>query len=510
MFSHHPSFSRWGAGIALALFLLPLGITLVPTQTHATASGSVVIVGSDLPRDPREGAYGLPGFDAIAWMLAKMIINEIIMEVKSLIEQGFFGDLMFLVDPQAFIAKLSRDVTNNLIGEISGLDTYEPLKRSMMQLLSVTYTPYSEYAKSTIDDILIEPQAFSEGFFEGGGWSGFLGYTTMPENSYIGQGFMASEENRRLVENKREEIYRELNWGDGILSLPGDCIESAGVDTNGDGFVDAQDGCINWERVNPGQFVANEMSNALGARVQTLENADDIGEILVAILQELVANIINTGFDAARNAVRSGVRNTLTGGGSSSGSGISGGGGSSSQTSAPDQDLIDAIESDLALTDEGTPLLLDIEDSHASAAQAVIIIDNTLADQVLYEEQQINHPSLLSAHELNTLREEANVIADDTAYILDQVDAAGSIDAYVSGLESLLDQAYAAKTSTNIINAWEDYNAFKIAHSDMGVALNTVVTLAESPENVAAVERAHVIHADVQDNYNHFQDILDM
>lgn len=502
--------SRPAISAMIALLVFPSALACMPSHAHATASGSVVVVGSDLPRDPREGAYGVPALDAVAWMLAKMIINEIIMEVKSLIEQGFFGDLMFLVDPQAFIAKLSRDITNHLIGEIGGMDTYEPLKRGMMQFLSVTYTPYSEYAKSTIEDILIEPQAFADGFFRGGGWTGFLAHTVMPENSPIGQGFMAAEENQRRVTRQKETILSELDWGDGILSLPGDCLVTSGVDANGDGVVNADDGCVDWERVNPGTFVAGEMSKALGSRVQTLENADDIGEILTAILQELVASIVNTGFDAARSAVRSGVRNTLTGGGSSSGGSSGGGSGNSSYASGPDQDLIHAIESDIAFANEATPLLLEVEDANAAATHAITIIDNTLTDRTLYEEQYTKHPTLTPLYRLDALRDEVAVIRDDTDYILDQIDSAGSVDSYISDLESLLDQVYAAKSSADTINAWEAYNDFKIINGEMSVALNTVITLAKSPENIAVIERAHTIHASVQNNYDAFLDTLTM
>ncbi len=499
MFGHTTfSFSRWGAGIAIALFVLPLGITLVPTHTHATASGSAVIVTSDLTRDPREGIAGTIGLDTVAWMLAKTIINDIVMEVKTLVEQGFFGDLMFLVDPQAFIAKLSRDVTNNLIGEIAGLDTYEPLKRGMMKLLSVTYTPYAIRAQSTIEDVLVEPEAFFDDFSQGG-WTGFLS-TLEPQNNPYGQYYMAMEENRRRVEEKKNEIYRELNEGGGVLSLPGNCIESVGIDTNGDGSIDASDGCINWERVNPGQFVAAEMSNALGSRVDSLENADDIGEILTATLQELVAGIINNGFDAARSSIRSGVRDTLTGGGSSS----YGFYGSGSYAPEPDQNLIKAIEEDLALVHSTNDFLANVIDAREAVREAIITIDATLSDQDDYEDALLGYPGLLSVNELSGLRGEAITIQDETTLILTQADSTGSLEVYISELESLLAQAEVARESVDKINAWEAYNNFKQRNAAMTRMFGTSIALEQSPAHTAMIARAHEIYDIVAINYNSF------
>ncbi|MBC8464924.1 MAG: hypothetical protein H8D63_00915 [Parcubacteria group bacterium] len=431
-------------GILVPLFMFG-GIIARPAPAHALfGAGDAVIVLKDITRDrtilPKE-----LGLDGIAWKVAKMLVGDIIGDLRSFINSGFFGDELLITDPDAFFAKLSRDVTTAFMSEVSNADIYGPIKTEILKLLSQSYTPYSEYAKSSLEDILINPDAFEDGFFEGGGWTGFLAHTVMPENSAIGQGFMAAEEHARQVENALGNVKSELEQSGGLLSLPGKCLESVGVDKNLDGVVNADDGCARWERLTPGQFITNTLSDALGSPLESLENADEIEEFLASMIQNLVMSLISDGISS------------LAGGGSSG----SGSGGGFQQVVGVDQELIDIIEAELALSDDVLTLGEMVQEGITTGTLTISEIDDILDymdDRGISVIVDSGDVVIITRTGLTSLQREIEDSIDDLSSVQALIETSNITDTYFSSLTSLHTQALSADTPSEIIPLYSNFN----------------------------------------------------
>lgn len=441
MTSHHLRFRTF----AIALLAIPLlvgGLVARPTPAHALfGAGDAVIVLKDITRD----ATILPkelGLDGIAWTVTKMLVGDVIGDLRSFVNSGFFGDELLITDPDAFFAKLSRDVTTAFMSEVSDADIYTPLKGDILKLLSRSYTPYSEYAKSSLEDILVNPDAFEDGFFEGGGWTGFLARTVMPENSAIGQGFMAAEEHARQVENALGNVESELEQSGGLLSLPGKCLEPVGVDKNLDGTINADDGCARWERLTPGQFITGTLSDALGSPLDSLENADEVEEFLASMIQNLVMSLLSDGISSLANDGSSG-------------------GGAFQQVVGTDQDLIEVIEGEITLSAKTLSLRDTVEDGIATGTLIISEIDDILeymSDRDMSVVVDIDDVIIITRTGLIALQREVEGDIEDLSSVQTLITTSNTTDAYAASLNDLHVASLVADTASEIITLYTRFN----------------------------------------------------
>jgi hypothetical protein len=523
---------HWGI---FGLLLLPeraeaLVVETLPGSVVTTLPGSTIVVTGDITRDatltPKE-----MGLDVIGWMLAKLVIQEVVNEMRSLIEQGFFGDLMFLVDPQAFARKIAQDITNSLIGELESMGIADPIKQALVRVLARTHGKFSNYAASTVGEVLTYPNAFYRStFYDSGGWSGFLAYSTMPENSYIGQAFMIAEENERRVWEAQQTINDELGWGNGILSMPGDCLQTVGVDSNGDGRVNADDGCVSWERVNPGTLIAGEMSKAIGSRVGSLEDADEIEEYLSAALYEVVAAVVNAGFEVARNTVRSTVRRAVTGSSdpyygnsyySPSGSGYSYSSGYPSPSSGGvrSADLVTRLYEETAELDEILVLVDKLEHGRDRAEQILSITESVLedtAESARYERLHGRTMGLISLDDLSVIHDDAEILwalAEDTLSQLDMSSVSYLESSYFPGLSYLYDRAASTQTLSEVEKVMQDYAEFKTEHARSYVMIETLTSVISSSlvddDTLGEMDDLAGIRDTVLENHQRYIDLVE-
>ena len=441
MMFHLPRFRTLSLGLIIPLFVFG-GVIARPAPAHALFGvGDAVVVVRDLTRDvsilPKE-----LGLDGIAWSVAKMLVGDIIGDLRSFINSGFFGDELLITNPDAFFAKLSRDVTTAFMSEVSSADIYGPIKTEILKLLSQSYTPYTERARSTIGDVLISPEAFDQDFAQGG-WTGFLARLE-PQNNPFGQLYMAAEEHSRQVEGAVGHVKDELGQSGGLLSLPGKCLESVGFDKNLDGAINADDGCARWERLTPGQFITSTLSDALGSPLESLENADEIEEFLAGMIQNLVMSLLSDGISS------------LAGGGSSSGSG-----GGFQQVVGVDQELIDIIETEREISDDILALRTMVQNGLATGTLTISEIDDILDymdERGMSVIVDINDIVIITRTGLISLQRDIEQSMDDLSSVQALIDASNVTDAYVSSLTSLHTQALSADTPSQIIPLYSRFN----------------------------------------------------
>ncbi|NTV22662.1 MAG: hypothetical protein HGB03_03855 [Candidatus Yonathbacteria bacterium] len=467
MTSHH-SHTSTGQKTILAFLLLAtisIGILGAPRKAHALFGlgniagllgggvGDPVIVTRDITRDltilPKE-----MGLDSIAWTIAKMLVGDIIMDLQNFVNQGFFGDPLIVTDPDAFFAKLSRDATTAFMGEVSEADIYEPIKRQLLKQLAQSYTPYSERARSTIGDVLVNPEAFMEDFKQGG-WTGFMALLE-PQNNIYGQSYMAAEEHSTRVNTAVSNVKDELDQSGGLLSLPGKCLEYAGTydiatktqdsvsidsfDYSGNAAAGTGATCIKWERVTPGQFIANTLSEALGSPLRSLENADEIEEMLATLINNLVSSLLTQGITAIT--------------GSSDGTTDSSSG-SVSETISTDDRLIDILEEEITDATHLDTIENNVTVSSSRITETITDIDTLLSQGnfgILQDEILANRELLLS------YRSELVTLGNRMSGYTTLIQAVNAPNNYVSSLETMLERAEQANTLKEVIAIYKSYN----------------------------------------------------
>jgi len=426
-------FKRFIASLFLCSVLLT-GTLAIPSRAHAIP----VVVTADIPRDPKE-----LGLDAVAWMVAKILVGTLLQELRGFISTGHFGDPLAIVDIRAFFGKLARDTTMAFMGDIENIDIYQPIKQQILQNLARSYTSYTEEMTSTIQDVLIVPEDFTDDFLKGG-WVGFMTLLE-PRNNIYGQLYMAKDVESRKIAASSGEVKDELSQSGGLLSLPGKCLEYAVTTTfSGNTTTTTPGACVRWERVTPGQFIATTLSNTLGSPVDSLNNADEISELLAAAVNVLVSDIIMKGVTIVSSAANNAVTGALTGSGSSSGpSSSSSSSGNLSSDKAP---LITAINNDITAL---TPLITtraSLVTADASAANTIAKIDTLLTN------------TFFDSTILSSYRNELTVLRTTISTHIARIDEVGVTSTYLTSLQTIKTNVQNANSISTMLAAYSAYN----------------------------------------------------
>jgi len=426
-------FRRSVSSVFLVAILIVSGICTIPRQAHAIP----VTVVSDIPREVKE-----LGLDGVAWTVAKVLVGSILQELRGFINTGHFGDPLAIIDVRAFFGKLARDTTMAFMGDIGDIDIYQPIKQQILQNLARSYTSYTEEMTSTIQDVLYVPEDFTDDFLKGG-WVGFMTILE-PRNNIYGQLYMAKDIESRKIAASTGEVQNELSQSGGLLSLPGNCLEYAVTTTfSGNSTTTSPGACVRWERVTPGQFIATTLSNTLGSPVESLNNADEVSELLSAAVQVLVSDIVMKGLNIVTDGVNNAITGILTDSGNSSSSG------SSSNTTTDTNALIKAVDRDIAELLPLSTVRNNLGGADALAGTTVTRIDTLLLSTGI--NSSVRDTLTLYRVELVSLQTEIR-------NHITSIDNTGSVDAYISSVRQIKSDVQKASTTQEIFRAYSRYN----------------------------------------------------
>lgn len=260
----------------------------------ATISTTNVLIAKDTSAlvTKEVGPGGIPSplsWDNIAWVLVKGVINSMSQSIIDWINTGFDGNPIFITNPEAYFKDLAMEASGIFIEELGMADS--PLCEGFRPDISLTLQyrtqPFSSRYKCTIDDVVDNLRAF-ENDFGAGGWRGWLEMTARPQNNPYSSYMMAADELERRRESAKSRGKMELDWGSGFVSLK-ECVSN-----------DAAGNCTRWENTTPGDVIANQISQALGSPMRTLEIADELNEAIAGIANALINQLISQGLASLR------------------------------------------------------------------------------------------------------------------------------------------------------------------------------------------------------------------
>jgi hypothetical protein len=227
--------------------------------------------------------------DAIAFAIAKTIISSLIGSLVNWINSGFRGSPAFVQDLKRNLLEVADRTAGEFIRGLGGVGSFicSPFQLDIQVALSVEYQRAREEKPDNVDTctlsgIIDNIEEFYDGTFSSGGWKDWITITQNPEAyTPYGQLLTARTAMRVKLANEQGQTLTEINWGQGFLS--GKICEAI------QGPNGSSESCV---ISKPGQTIADSLNKALGAGQDQLVAADEINEIIGALIGQLASQAI--------------------------------------------------------------------------------------------------------------------------------------------------------------------------------------------------------------------------
>ncbi len=339
------------AAFSLALFVfstLPANAQLGATVTVeapgpllsaavAGASANTVSAGNSTTQTLIEKVL-----NGLAWSAAKATLNSITKSTVNWINSGFSGSPAFVTDLNKNLSNLQDAIAQQFFAQLNqasiaatGFNIISPFQD---QLNSKLRTAYYQQASShglnpyTLNQCSQNPTAFlNQGRFSQGGFNAWFCANQNPANNPWGAYLQASNALWSELDTATETRKQELEWGSGLLSYRGKCTTTAavtpppinttitqqeqdniatslGLSPSGSSnstpaaaaaskpaTLSTAEQCPNNPIQTPGSVLASQIDKAVGLPQDTLNLADDINEVVGALMSQLVNQVLGPG-----------------------------------------------------------------------------------------------------------------------------------------------------------------------------------------------------------------------
>ena len=267
------------ATLLIVGIVVPASIVVVPRQAKAVIppAPSIQVPVADTFNFPFHffEANKEAVFDGILFAAMKSIINEITSNILDWINTGFDGKPAFVVNETEFISRVSTQIFGDVYSEALTKYGSAPFVGVLAQSLVTEYTEsYSDKKYTLAEDIggADEVDAFLDGDFSKGGWSGWYSLTQKPENNIFGARQQTKQAYQERAAAAQDLITNDL--------------------TRNSGFFSQRD--ISGNIVTPGSVIESQLENVLGSGVRQLELADEFNELIGALIGTLTNKVFSS------------------------------------------------------------------------------------------------------------------------------------------------------------------------------------------------------------------------
>lgn len=285
--------------------------------------------------------------DTAFYLLNNVVIEQMTASIVNWINGGFKGSPQFTLDLQKTLADVEQAAFGGLVqtlnaktGKDFGLLLCTNFSSQLVKQFQVELTVgvgsgknaqseyWKKYQKCDVEKTLTDLGSSLESFgqdFRNGGWPAWLRVVQPNNNRYGAYVGVRGELARRLEEAKFIQ-NTELGWGKGFLSWKkctnpdgspadntpgidfsntslggGTADDTPGIDFSGTG---GGTGGVNFNNTNlnrdckivtPGSVVEDQLNQALGSGRHRIEIADEVNEIIGALLSQLMNQVFGEG-----------------------------------------------------------------------------------------------------------------------------------------------------------------------------------------------------------------------
>jgi hypothetical protein len=327
--------SAIGSGLAqgIGVCLGNVGSQLITTAIAGKAAGASFInpvpgipavdVGSQISQGQdsfsrllREGCL-----DALAYTVAQETLDQLSNSTLSWVQSGFTqfgqtggGENSFIGDIDGFLRNVGEQSFNRFLQDVtrdggSFSEVCESFSGDVLETVARNY--YEENDSPT--GIEFDPdnlpsrgeiaasgceiaggdgslQEFINGNFEEGGWQAFYKTVDNPNASPVGAYLEQNEQLRQRIEQARSTNLRELQNNEGWVSSIS-CPNSGGINNSTGKCQDGSEPVVQ----TPGSVVSDMVNETVGSGQRQLELADEVNEVVAALIDQLVSKITGDG-----------------------------------------------------------------------------------------------------------------------------------------------------------------------------------------------------------------------
>ncbi len=234
--------------------------------------------------------------DGISWFLNKVVLRSITHSLVQWINSGFQGEPAWILDKSVLLSVVVDENVAFLIGIIMALsdeELYPWFKAAIVQAIGGSiYAGFEEGLQSTFPGGMVYYNDYLNDFSACPAitsWECYISISYYANNPY-GIVDYALGHLSDMIAEKVGNVTNDLLEGTGFLSFS-ECVKY-GPRTN---FVEEEPPCIERERRTPGQVLANQMTSGLNTSKDSLIQADELEEAIIAIIDALIDQLINQG-----------------------------------------------------------------------------------------------------------------------------------------------------------------------------------------------------------------------
>lgn len=210
--------------------------------------------------------------DGIGFAIAKTALSSLIQSITAWVQNGFpDGGPSFARDLRATMENFADGEIAGFLNDLTGTNICDVGDIQLLLSLSeTTRRNVSQQYQCTLTQSIANLEAFRDDF-EQGGW---IGYRRLMDhqNNPFGMYVTGSEELTRRTTQKQFNAQQELLWGRGFLA-----------------FKDASGNTL-----TPGAAIESQLANSLGSSVRQLELADELDELVAALLQSFTQQVFTS------------------------------------------------------------------------------------------------------------------------------------------------------------------------------------------------------------------------
>ncbi len=262
---------------------------------------------------------GKEGFgDFIAYNISQIILKKITAKTVNWINSGFQGNPSYVTDPKQFFLDVGDETASAFLSGTNLNRLCAPFKAEVRLALVKNYlseTSNQNYT-CTLDKLKTNYNEFMNDFSKGG-WEGWFEITQNSQNNPYGSYFNAQQSLSVRVSGAGEEKRTQLTQSGGFLSFE-KCKAEFKVKNEIDAYTWAsEDGTDMYkigacrkvanarEVVTPGSVINGQLTKSLGSSWARLEAADEITEIVTALVGQLIEKVVGgSGDGGLRGASR--------------------------------------------------------------------------------------------------------------------------------------------------------------------------------------------------------------
>lgn len=225
--------------------------------------------------------------DGLARGWRESLISDIIRRTVTWANTGFDGNPAYITNlPLHMLENISDPVAERIITGSQTSEIAEPFRRDVRVALAKSYSQKTRTSSNSLACDLSPTQldSFSTGNFNGGGgWRSFLSLTTNSSCNPLFAFYNAENKLKESISAEQKQEKTQLDWGNGFRTVETNkTIDLGGGETTNVRRV-----------VTPGFMIAENLRQTIGTGLRQSESADEIDEIVNALMSHIGVKIIS-------------------------------------------------------------------------------------------------------------------------------------------------------------------------------------------------------------------------